>query len=98
MRARRLSTIAKWINENVTGLRANCMRWRTSTDRKPRGSRHITHVGKGYEGYRIEVYRWNVPKPIFEFDNCGPYQTNDVVERWLAEYLSTHEKPKNKRA
>lgn len=97
IRARRLTTIAKWINENRPELWSNCMKWRVSTNRKPAGSRHITHVGKGYSGYKIWVYAKDVPRPIFEFDNCDPYSTNDVAERWLAEYLVNH-KPKRKRA
>jgi hypothetical protein len=55
--ARKLKTIANWINENCPKLQATASEWHTSTDYKPRGCRYITRKGKGRKGIRLVVYR-----------------------------------------
>lgn len=88
--ARKLPTIAKWINENRPELYASCIPWTTNTDYKPRGFRYITHKGKGRKGYRLTVYLRTGPgktEEIFEHTSSETYRTNQEVEDWLARYL-----------
>lgn len=88
--ARKLPTIAKWINENRPELYANCVAWTSNTDRKPAGLRYITHKGKGRKGYRLKVFRRDDSgrlTEIFEHISSETYRTNQEVEDWLARYL-----------
>lgn len=98
MKARRLKTIAAWINENRPELRATIEPWTESTDRKIPGTR-LRHQGKGRKGYRLHVFL-NAPpregvkplRPIFSHNSAETYRTNDEVERWLATYLGDCQK------
>lgn len=95
--ARRLTTIAKYINEHVKGLSARTEKSWSSTDRKYAGSR-LRFSGKGRSGTRLIVYVTSmhpnglhyVPKGraapdgvVLDFDNSETYRTNSEVEEWL---------------
>ena len=53
--ARRLKTIARWINENLPGLTAVLGPGYCNTDRKIKGTR-LRVVGKGRKGNQLEVH------------------------------------------
>lgn len=60
MKLRTLKDVAAYINGpdngHHFGLKATTERGYCNTDRKPRGFRYITHVGKGRYGTRIKIY------------------------------------------
>ena len=82
--ARRLKTIAKWINENLAekGFMAKVEEGFCSTDRKLSGTR-LRRPGKGRTGNCLKVYRAGREYPIFEHNAAETYRTNEEVERWL---------------
>jgi hypothetical protein len=86
--ARKLKTIAAWINDNLPELEARTRASHCNTDRQPRGCRYITHKGKGRRGTLISVYRrTDLVRPIYTHDGAQTYRTNDEVERWLSDYV-----------
>jgi len=82
--ARRLKTIAKYINENLPGLTATVNSSWSSTDQKAAGYRYITNPGKGRSGNRLKVFSQGTL--VFDHDSSKTYRTNDEVEQWLADY------------
>ena len=93
--ARRLSTIAKWINDNLPELHAAIREDRCNTDRQPRGCRYITRKGKGRYGNKIIVRKVGGDE-IFSHSAAETYRSNDEVEQWLADYLKTRKMRKKK--
>lgn len=84
-KARRLPTIAKWINEN-TDHKAVIDEGYCNTDRTPRGFRYITHLGKGRYGNRIKVTNPN-NEVVLEHNSAETYRMNYEVEQWLEKYF-----------
>ena len=84
--ARRLSTIAAWINDNRPELSASIDAGYCNTDRHPRG---VTWriPGKGRYGWRIIVKRVSDGEKLLDHNGAEAYRRNDEVERWLADYL-----------
>ena len=91
MKVPRLKTLARLINEQFgPAYYATCEPWTTSTDRKPKGCRYITHVGKGRKGYRLRVYGPALPtaltRPVvIDHNSSEPYRTNrEAMEKVAA--------------
>lgn len=78
--ARRLSTIAKDINDNCDGFTAVIERGYCNTDRK---IGRLRWPGKGREGTRLIVRNAN-GKVVFDHNAAETYRTNAEVEAWLA--------------
>lgn len=97
--ARKLTTIAKYINEHVKGLSAYVEKSFTSTDRPIAGTR-LRHRGKGRRGYRLIVWVTDLvagrPDPyrgydrgvLLIHDSSETYRSNDEVEDWLSTWES----------
>lgn len=84
--SRRLSTIAKWINENLPELRAVVVDGYCNTDRK---IGRLRWPGKGRYGNRLVVRRATAPYAIVKDHNAAEtYRSNDEVERWLAAWVA----------
>lgn len=85
--ARRLKTIARWINENlgVNGFRAEIERGFCNTDRKLAGTR-LRIPGQGRWGNRLMVYQAGEGL-VFDHNSAETYRCNDEVEEWLAKLL-----------
>lgn len=84
--SRRLSTIAKWINDNVPELTATLESSWSNTDRKIPGTR-LRHPGKGRKGHRLVVCRHGAE--VFRHDSSQTYRSNDETEDWLRRYLES---------
>ena len=86
--ARRLKTIAKWINENMPGYHAVVEDGYCNTDRKIPGTRLI-HPGKGRTGNRIIVRRGDPynGEVVLDHNAAETYRYNDEVEGWLKREL-----------
>jgi len=93
-RARRLKTIAAWINDNLPELGARVERVSTQNYRK--AGRLIYYTGPRIYGNLLQVFRrprdgagWGPfeEKPILRHDATETYRSNDEVERWLADYV-----------
>lgn len=82
--ARRLSTIAKWVNSNLAdeGYRARIENGYCNTDRKV-GS--LRWPGRGRTGSRLIVERHGVC--VFDHNSAETYRTNAEVEDWLSAEL-----------
>jgi hypothetical protein len=75
--ALRLKTLAKLINQRVPGVRATIKPGYCNTDRKSRGCRYITHVGKGRRGNRLVVRRVQAPYEVLLDHNAAEtYRSN----------------------
>lgn len=93
--ARRLPTIAKWINAHklVLGLRAEIHEGYCSTDRKVG---RLRVEGRGRTGNRLVVYPLHKGerdalgrfRPVLDHNSADAYRSNDEVERWLANYIA----------
>lgn len=86
--ARRLSTIAKDINDNCDGFTAEIVRGYCNTDRKVG---RLRWPGKGREGNRLIVRNANC-EVIFDHNAAETYRTNAEVEEWLARLKDQIEK------
>jgi hypothetical protein len=87
--ARRLPTIARWINEHCPELEARIVRGYCDTDRK---IGRLRWPGKGREGNKLEVWRRGETdssryQPIFTHNAAETYRNNGEVEDWLRRYL-----------
>lgn len=83
--ARRLKTIAKWINENLPELEA---RIDTMSERPYRkGGRIIVWQGKTRTGNRLTVIRRKTGQPLLRHSSVETYRSNDEVERWVELYV-----------
>ena len=84
--ARRLKTIAKWINEWMSqdGYRAEIVEGYCNTDRKIPGTR-LKHPGKGRWGNRIIVKKNG--KVVLDHNSTETYRTNSEVEEWVSKEL-----------
>jgi hypothetical protein len=82
--ARRLPTIARWINENVPELRARIESGYCNTDRK---IGRLRWPGKGRTGNRLIVERKR-GGVVLDHNAAEAYRTNAEVERWLARWLA----------
>lgn len=82
--ARRLSAIAKWIEENhgKDGYRARVGPVTFNTDRKVPG-RRLRIPGKGRQGNKLVVTKNG--EEIFSHNSAETYRCNEEVERWLEE-------------
>ena len=83
--ARRLKTIAKWINENVPELNATVQPSTYSTDRK---IGRLRWPGKGRKGNRLIVTRKRGDVVIIDHNSAETYRTNAEVEEWLARWIA----------
>jgi hypothetical protein len=88
--ARRLKTIAKEINEEISGYTAEIVEGYCNTDRKIPGTR-LRKPGKGRYGNRIIVKNAE-GKVVLDHNSAETYKDNKEVEDWLA-YLKKHGKP-----
>ena len=78
---RTLRDLARVINSLDNGYRATVAPSRSSTDRKPRGFRYITHKGKGRKGLKLKVFAPN-GKCVIEHDTSETYRTvREAVEQ-----------------
>lgn len=91
---RRLSTIAKWINENLSiyGYEAKITEGYCNTDRKLKGTR-LRHPGKGRYGNKLNIYKNN--QLIFSHNAAETYRHNGEVESWLVVEIKKINSPKN---
>lgn len=87
-RARRLTSIAAWINKNLTDLFAVTQKGYCNTDRQVG---RLRHPGKGRTGTRLIVYDrtrgankhytdWPV---VLDHNSAQTYRNNAEVEAWL---------------
>jgi hypothetical protein len=84
--ARRLKTIAKWINENIPELHAHVQSTTVSTDRK---MGRLRWPGKGRTGNRLVVRRVRGGgEVVLDHNAAETYRTNDEVEAWLARWVA----------
>lgn len=81
--ARRLKTIARWINENVPELTAVVEKGYANTDRK---IGRLRWPGKGRTGNRLVVRRNAVV--VLDHNSAETYRTNSEVEYWLERWLA----------
>lgn len=83
MKARRLKTIAAWINANMEGYSARIEKGYCNTDRKPKGARWRI-PGKGRTGNLLKVLKGGVV--VFRHNAAETYRSNDEVERWVEDH------------
>lgn len=94
--ARRLTTIAKYIQEHVKGLSACAYPTFSSTDSPIAGTR-LRRPGKGRSGYALVVWvTWMRSSPpshraydegvVLIHDSSETYRTNNEVEEWLSNW------------
>jgi hypothetical protein len=79
--ARRLSTIAKHINENWTEYEAKIIEGYCDTDRK---IGRLRLPGKGRTGNRLVVRRKADKKCVLDHNAAETYRSNDEVEYWVS--------------
>lgn len=91
-RARRLATIAKWINENVAELEAQIVSGYCNTDRK---IGRLRHPGKGRTGNRLIVKLRKTGETVLDHNAAQTYRSNGEVEDWLKGWLER--RPKRRR-
>jgi len=90
--ARKLKTIAEWINGNSDEYRAYITEGYCNTDRKISGTR-LRHPGKGRYGKVISIF--HCPKKrkgmelVFTHNSAETYRTNDEVEGWVKANITT---------
>jgi hypothetical protein len=78
--ARRLKTIAKWINENMYGYHAYIKRGYYNTDRKISGTR-LRRPGHGRYGNRLVVVHNG--RIVYDHNAAETYRRNWEVEDWI---------------
>lgn len=77
---RTLRDLARRINALNNGYTATVERSWSSTDRKPRGLRYRTHIGKGRTGLRLRVVGPNQTL-VLDHDTSQTYRTvREAVE------------------
>lgn len=82
--ARRLTTIARWINEHLPELDARVAGSSYSTDRK---IGRLRWPGKGRTGNRIIVTRKRGGAVLLDHNSAETYRSNAEVEEWLAAWV-----------
>ena len=87
--ARRLKTIAKWINENMPGYQAEIAEGYCNTDRDIPGTR-LRRPGKGRYGNKLIVKKGD--QVIFRHNSAETYRSNSEVEYWLCRELQGRDK------
>jgi hypothetical protein len=92
--ARRLRTIAKWVNANMAdkGYVARIERGYCNTDRK---IGRLRSPGKGREGNKLVVTRYGTR--VLEHDSSQTYRMNSEVESWLEGELAMLARPDSER-
>ena len=80
--ARRLKTLAQYINDHLAGFEAKVVVGYCNTDRQLSGTR-IRVPGKGRYGSRIKVRRTRDKKLVLDHNAAETYRTNGEVEYWL---------------
>lgn len=80
--ARRIKTLAHIIQ--AMGYTVVLEKSYCNTDRKPRGYRYITHVGKGKHGTRL-IVRDSMGEIVLVHDTAQTYRCNKEVEDWIAD-------------
>ena len=78
--ARRLKTIARFINENLPDLEAKIEQGYCNTDRKVG---RLRVPGRGRIGSRLKGRRRSDGKVILDHNSAETYRTNREVEAWL---------------
>lgn len=88
--ARRLKTIARWINENLAdkGYSATVREGYYSTDRK---YGRLRWPGRGRTGNCLTV--WRGSEVVHTHNAADPYRTNEDMERWLAKLIKLGRPP-----
>lgn len=82
--ARRLTAMAREVNEDLEGFTAVVEPSESSTDRRIRnGGRHLLVRGKGRRGYRLIVTGPDGAR-VIDHDNSGTYRTNAEAEEQVA--------------
>lgn len=79
-RARRLKTIAKYINENWPDYEARIVDGYCDTDRK---IGRLRIPGKGRTGNRLQVRRKADKVVVLDHNAAETYRCNDEVEYWV---------------
>lgn len=95
-KARKLPTIARWIEENLPELEVVLDKHTVRPQHKIRGTRIVSSPGKPRTGYRLRVYRrgekgWDhfaERGKLLDHDTTDGYHQNAEVERWLQQYLA----------
>lgn len=86
MRARRLATIAAWINAEIPGLVARIEEGYCNTDRK---IGRLRVAGKGRRGSHLIVHVKDHPRWIvLDHNSAETYRTNSEVEAWIEKWQS----------
>lgn len=84
--ARRLPTIARYINEHVPGLAATIERGFCNTDRK---IGRLRIPGKGRNGNKL-IVRDQSGTIVLNHNAAETYRYNSEVEAWLSRWKETH--------
>jgi len=79
-RARRLATLARYINENLDGYEARIEGGFCDTDTK---IGRLRIPGKGRTGNRIKVRRLSDGLLVLDHNSAETYRTNSEVEDWI---------------
>ena len=84
-RARRLKTIAKYINESLkwAEYEAKVIEGYCNTDRKLGGGSRLIQPGKGRTGNRLVVRRKANKECVLDHNAAETYRTNDEVEQFV---------------
>lgn len=82
--ARRLTTIAREINDELDGFTATVEKVSVNTDRKVKnGGRSLRVPGKGRTGSEITVVHDATGRKLLRHNSGEAYRTNDEVENWV---------------
>lgn len=88
-RARRLGTVAKWLNEN-TSYAATVEEGYNSGDRTAAGYVYVTSPGKGQTGNEL-VVRDEEHKVVLRHNSVEAYRCNADVEGWVVSHCGLDE-------
>lgn len=76
--ARRIKTIAEWINANMDGYKAEIIEGFCDTDRK---AGRLRIPGKGRYGNRLIVRKAGAV--VLDHNSAETYRRNEEIEEWL---------------
>jgi len=84
--ARRLKTIANWINENSEIYKAEIVQGFCNTDRKIPNTR-LRSLGKGRYGNKIIIHNRKTNNIVFIHNSAETYRNNREVEDWVKGHI-----------
>jgi len=91
--ARRLKSIARWINQFLDGYTARIITGYCNTDRKIPGTR-LRVEGKGRYGNRLIVTKDSTGETVLDHNAAETYRCNEEVESWLQKQIDRSEELK----